>query len=170
MEERTVTPAKVELDFLVGILDVARLVLGGGRRQVVQVVAGVERVELLVRGLPRRMVVHGKGHAIRRYQALGQSQAPRLHGVCLAEVVLLHLGRGVKRDGVALGPDDAVLLCGKLHLVEEDGIFAVISLAERGVILFHDGLVDLHVVGEIVWLRRPVLVVRGGEGHGGDSE
>ncbi len=56
----------------------------------------MERVELFVRGLPRREIVHGKGHAICRDQALGQSQAPRLHGVGLAEVVLLHLGRAVE--------------------------------------------------------------------------
>ncbi len=153
VEQRAVATAQVELDLggLLGIVYIPRSVLGGCRREIVQVLGRVEHVQLLVRRRPGDVVVHGEGHAVGRDQALGQGEAPRLHGMRLAEVVLLHLRVGVERDVVSLGLDDVVLLGHPFHLGKVRRVVRGIGLAQGNVVLLHYWFVDLHIVRQIVW-------------------
>ena len=159
VEEGAVGAAEVELDFLVGVVDIPRHLLGRRHVQVVEIVVGVERVELFVRCYPSVVVVHGKVHAVGGDQTLGEGQTEGLHGMGQAEVVRLHVGVEVVRDRVSLGTGDVVFLGHALHVGVVLDIFAVAGLVhgDRGFVNVHDGLIDLDVVRQVVWFWWPPL-------------
>jgi hypothetical protein len=74
-------------------------------------------------------------HAIGQHDLVGQREPPRLHGVRLAEVLLLDLGVGVVGDGVAFGSLDAAL-GDRVHdlLVERE----CLGVARLRVVIFVD--------------------------------
>ena len=76
--------------------------------QLLNIFVRMKSIEFLLRGSARQIHIHGVVHAVRHNELVGEGQAPGLHGMVGAEVVVFDFGVGVVRDRVAFGPLDAV--------------------------------------------------------------